>query len=286
MARSRLGIELISVFNLPPVDFVNLAADLNCPNISMILTPLDYNPQNYPAWDLLNDKKQQREMKAAMRDRDVRISLGEGYIVAPGTDVREVHGKTLDVMLELGVKLINTISFDPDENRTFDQFALVVEMAKKAGIDAVTEFAPCFASNRDLKSALRAVRHVNQPNFRVLLDTMHLIRGGGSAADVAKLAPDAIGYVQLCDAPLVPTNPDYLDEATYERKIPGEGELPLLDILAEVSPDLVISVEVPLRSLADKGIAPRERLTRCAQISHDLVARAEKKAAEKRAKVA
>ena len=53
---NRLGIENISVFGLPPVEFVNLAADLGCRYISTGLEPIDYlhgnvarqvNPTNF-----------------------------------------------------------------------------------------------------------------------------------------------------------------------------------------------------------------------------------------------
>lgn len=40
----RLGIELLSVFGMPPVTFVSLAADLNCRYISTALTSNPYNP--------------------------------------------------------------------------------------------------------------------------------------------------------------------------------------------------------------------------------------------------
>ena len=39
---NRLGIENISVFGLPPVEFVNLAADLGCRYISTGLEPIDW----------------------------------------------------------------------------------------------------------------------------------------------------------------------------------------------------------------------------------------------------
>src|SRR5882724_8235171 len=120
---NRLGIENISVFGLPPVEFVNLAADLGCRYISTGLDPIDYNPHGYPRFSLREDKALRREMVAAMRDRDVSISLGEGFTIRPGLDVCEQRAADLDVMRELGVKRINTVSMDPDLGRTFDQFA-------------------------------------------------------------------------------------------------------------------------------------------------------------------
>jgi hypothetical protein len=48
------------------------------------------------------------------------------------------------------------------------------------------------------------------------------------AADVAALDRDVIGYVQLCDAPLVSRFSEYTEDAKFERMAPGTGELPLL----------------------------------------------------------
>src|SRR5258708_7244135 len=80
---NRLGIEIISVFGLPPVEFVNLAADLGCRYISTGLQPIDYNPHKYPRFSLREDKALRRNMVAAMRERDVSISLGEGFTIRP-----------------------------------------------------------------------------------------------------------------------------------------------------------------------------------------------------------
>jgi sugar phosphate isomerase/epimerase len=239
----KLGIDFISVFGLPPVAFVNLAADLGCASISTVLRPLPYNPEGYPVSSLKADKALRREMVAALKDRGVVIELGEGFVVTPDKNAKD-HAENLDIMVELGARRINMLSFDPDLARSLDQFARLAEMAAEAGLPAVTEFAPC-STVRDLPTALAAVRHVGRPDFRLVIDTMHLVRSGGGAADLAALDPNLIGYVQLCDVPLKPVIPSYLEEATHERMVPGEGELPLIDILKVLPPDVVISVEVP-----------------------------------------
>ena len=106
---NRLGIENISVFGLPPVEFVNLAADLGCRYISIGLVSMDYNPHGYPRFSLREDKALRREMVAAMRERGISISLGEGFTVRPGLDVCKERAADLEVMCELGVKRINTV---------------------------------------------------------------------------------------------------------------------------------------------------------------------------------
>jgi hypothetical protein len=64
----RLGIELLSVFGMPPIEHVRLAADLGCGHISTGLTQLPFNPHGYPSWSLRDDAALRRQMKSAMHE--------------------------------------------------------------------------------------------------------------------------------------------------------------------------------------------------------------------------
>lgn len=268
---NRLGIEFLSAFGLPPLEFVNLAADLDCAYISTGLTSSPYNPLNYPTWSLRDDRALRREMIAVMRDRDIKISLGEGFSIRPGLDARD-RAADLELMCELGVKRINTVAIDPDVGRCFDQIAKLAEMAAAVAVETTVEFGPGMTIG-DLPTALAAIRHAG--NLRLLIDTMHFFRSGASVADLAAVDPDLIGYIQLCDAPLVATHPNYMEEAMFERKVPGIGELPLFDILAALPRDRVIGLEIPQRALAEAGKGPHERLDTCVKAARELLAQIE-----------
>lgn len=267
---NRLGIETISAFGLPPVEYVNLAADLGLAHISTGLTAIDINPHSYQPFDLKEDATLRRDMVAAMRDRGITLSLAEGLTVRPDIEAHD-RAHEFDVFAELGATRINTVSLDPDLGRTFDQFAIIVEMASQRGMVATTEFAPGLTV-ADLSTALAAIRHVGRHDFSLLIDTMHLIRSGSTPSDLAALDPDLIGYVQLCDAPLESQFSSYMEEAMTERRSPGQGELPLLDILRAVPRDRVIGIEVPLLSQAKAGIGPLERLRPVVAAARDLLA--------------
>jgi sugar phosphate isomerase/epimerase len=260
---ARLGIEAISVFGLPPIDYVNLAADLGCTCISTGLTAYPYNPHGYPAFSLRDDPALRREMRAAMQARGVTISLGEGLTIRPGGDVRG-YERDLDIFAELGTERINTVSMDPDLARSFDQFGVLAELAAARGLQTTTEFAPSLAIP-DLPSALRVVSHVGRPDFKLLIDTMHLVRSGAGPADIAALDPDLIGYVQVSDAPLAPRFESYFEESMFERAVPGEGGLGLKGVVTALPGDRVYSLEVPLRGEAEAGVGPHERLGKCVE---------------------
>ncbi len=267
----RISIDFLTVLGMPPVEFVNLAADLGCRDISIALAPFFATPLNYPAWSLRDDPALRREVKAALSGRGVSIFLGEGFLIRPDADIRDCAAD-IDIMCDLGVRGINMCSIDPDLSRSFDQCAALAEMADTRGVESTLEFGPLFAVG-DLSAALAARRHVGRQTFRLLIDTLHLARAGLGPMDIAALPPDAIGYAQLCDAPLAFTQESYLNEAQFERMVPGEGELPLADIVAALPRNIVLGLEIPMLREALAGADPRGRIGRCVEATRNLLAR-------------
>ncbi|WP_201408720.1 sugar phosphate isomerase/epimerase family protein [Mycobacterium paraintracellulare] len=266
----RLALGMLSVFGLPPIEFVELAAELGCPRISAAIQGMPLVPLGYPAFSLKDDAALRKDLLAAMDDRGVTISLGDGFLVRPGADVDALR-PDLDVMAELGVPRINVVSLDPDLPRTLDQFAALTELAAQRGIGTVVEPVPGLTIG-DLRAGLAAAEYVGRSEFRLLVDTMHLMRSGSGASELAAVDPGRIGYAQLNDTTLRPRMDNYLEEAMFERLVPGEGDLPLRDILAALPADIVIEIEVPQRSLALAGVSPIERLRPCVEAARRLLA--------------
>jgi sugar phosphate isomerase/epimerase len=257
------------VFGLPPADFVQLAADLGCQHISLAMQPMDYNPQGYPVWSL-RDKTVQKDLKAAMARTGVTVSLADGFCVFPDRDVR-AHGPDLEIIADLGVPTLNTLSFDPDMARSIEQFGVLADMAREAGVTPVVEFTPS-KKIASLADALEVRRQTGRGNLKVLVDTMHMTRSGSWPRDAQLIDPETVGYIQLCDAPLKQRYENYTEEGMYERMVPGTGELPLREIMAALPRDKVVGLEVPQRSLANEGIGPRERLQPCVEAARKLLA--------------
>jgi sugar phosphate isomerase/epimerase len=146
-------------------------------------------------------------------------------------------------------------------------------MAGASGMETVIEIGAGVL--RNLGAASAAIRHVGRADFRLLVDTMHFFRSGSRAADLAALDSGCIGYVQLCDVPMVGRMSSYMEEALGERMVPGTGELPLFDILAVVPRDCVIGLEVPMLARALGGQGPYERLMPCVEAARALLAKVE-----------
>ena len=264
-----LAVEFISVLGLPPVEFVHLSADLGCRYISTALSAQRLESLGYPEFSLKEDVRLRQDVLAAMADRGIGISLGEGMVITARSDVADLAGD-LDVMAELGAAQVNTLSFDPDRDRTFDQLARLTEMAAERGIGATIELAPGLTIG-DLPTVKAAFAHVGRPDLRLTVDTMHWARSGYGAAELRELEPERIGYVQLSDTTLKPRMRSYMAEAMYERMAPGDGELPLAEILGAVPDDVVVGLEIPMRALAESGIGPMERLRPCVVAARELL---------------
>lgn len=265
----RLGLELLSVYGMPPVQHIQLAAELGCAHISTGLTQLPMNPFNFPGWSLRDDPALRRETIAALRDTGVSISLGEGFGVRAGAEIADRAGD-LDLMVELGARGVGGVCMDPDLARGADQFAQLNEMAEQRGLLTTIEFAPMQAVG-NLATALAFIDHVNRPNFRLLIDAMHFCRSGGIPGDLTKLDPNLIAYFQLCDVPQVAKQSSYMQEAMGGRLIPGEGELPLAALLTAIPRDIPIGLEVPNLIDVNSVDALIERLRRAVQASKILL---------------
>jgi sugar phosphate isomerase/epimerase len=266
-----LGIEFISVLGLPPVEFVHLAADLGCRHISTALSAQPLESLGYPAFSLKDDVRLRQDLLTATEDRGVGISLGEGMVITARSEVSDLAAD-LDVMAELGVAQVNSLSFDVDRNRTFDQLAMLTELAAERGIGTTIEMAPGLTIG-DLSAVMAAIKHVGRPDLRLLVDTMHWVRSGYGAAELREIEPAKIGYVQLSDTTLKPRMKSYLEEAMYERMAPGDGELPLAEILGAVPGDVVVGLEIPMRGLAESGVGPMDRLRPCVASARELLRR-------------
>ena len=94
----------------------------------------------------------------------------------------------------------------------------------------------------------------------ICLDPLHLARSGGSPADVKALDPKYLPYAQISDGVLDPGEPDLARLGKLglgTRAMPGEGMLPLREILAALPRDIPLSVELP-HALAPQGTSARD----------------------------
>jgi sugar phosphate isomerase/epimerase len=246
---NRLGIEQLTVLAMPPVEYLQLAAELGCVSISTGVTgmPLtmfgitDYAP--WPAWSLRDDPALRREAIAAMRDTGVKIGLAEGFRAETGADVTD-YASDLDIFAELGAQRLNAICMENDIAMAIDQLGKLADMAIARGMTFTIEFFPSEGIN-SFERALEVVDGIGRDKAKVLLDSMHFFRTGGTLEKLRAAGTDVIGYVQLADSPYTPPGETYFMDSLFARDVPGRGGLPLGDLIAALPADMPVSVEVP-----------------------------------------
>ncbi len=255
----RLALEFISALGMPPVEYVELAAQLGVAQVGMAPSPIAANPYGYPEWDLRRDPALLRATKASLAANEIKVSLGEGFLIMPGIAIADAQA-TMDVMAELGAPLVNTVVIEPDRQRAFDQFAEFAAMAKVRQMTAAFEFMPMMWPI-NLTEAAEFLEESGVSGAKLVVDAMHFYRSGSTLEDLARVNPERIGYVQICDVPMPAINPDYGAEARDNRLIPGEGDLPLAAFIAALPGTIDIGLEVPLSARAAGGIGPVELLS-------------------------
>jgi sugar phosphate isomerase/epimerase len=265
---NRLGLECLSAFGLDPVAFVHLAGDLGCGHVSLNLSGAANRLPCYPEANWREDAAMQRAVARALRERGVGLALVEGFAISPNNDAAD-HARDLDMIVEMGARAICSVSLDKDIGRTHDQFARLTELAAARGLLTTTEVGAGVL--RNLGRAKEAVEAVGRPDFTLLIDTMHFFRSGSTVADLAALDPAVIGHVQLCDVPMPARIESYMEEALYERRAPGDGDLPLAEFVRLIPEGVVIGLEIPIRSEALAGVGPSERLGRCVAAARTLI---------------
>jgi sugar phosphate isomerase/epimerase len=263
----RLGIENLSTCGLHPVDFIRLADDLGCGHVSLNLGGSANRLDIYPDISWREDAALQREIALAAGGSGIAISLVEGFAIMPGADAD--FSADLDHVAAMGAEAICAVSLEKDISRTHEEFARLTDLASERGIVTTTEVGAGVL--RNLEKSLAAIEAVAHPGFRLLVDTMHFFRSGSSLPDFAALDPSVIGHVQLCDVPMPARIESYMEEALYERRAPGDGDLPLAEFVKLVPREVAIGLEIPIRSEAEAGIGPKERLGRCVTAARRLM---------------
>lgn len=210
--------------------------------------------------DVMADPFLRRAIERRLSSTGIRVLDVDVIRIGPQTDV-----KALEPMLQyaggLGAGNLVFTSLTPDEYRMSDEqdtalkIAEVCEAAGRHGVRPVVEFIP-FRGIASLADAIRMARLVNHPNFAICVDALHLHRSGGTPTELADTDPRLLASLQLCDAPRAAPH-DLPRESRYDRLYPGEGELPLLELLQAVSPELPISVEVPNAARAHRSAFER-----------------------------
>jgi sugar phosphate isomerase/epimerase len=265
-----LSLHQITAMDAGPAGLVSIAAEAGCDGVCIFThIPTGVDKALFPAVDEAN----KGALWAVMRDRNVAVSNVEFFpITATAKNADFCAGLALGA--ELGAARAVCHIHDAQRERAVETLGNLADMAAGYGLSLGLEFMGMTAGCRSLDQAVWFVDQVARPNLGIAIDMLHLVRTGGTAADVAALDAAYISYAQICDGHGVHRSTEYMEEA-FGRAMPGDGDFPVLAIVEALPPGCPLDVEVPCSNPAEHNTTTYEWAREAISRSRALISRAD-----------
>jgi sugar phosphate isomerase/epimerase len=261
MTASRsLSLAHLTVLDTTPPELVAVAAAAGFRSIGIRLTATP--SVGVPPYDALHEGPLLRETLERLADTGVSVLDTEFLRFEPEHPVGVPDG-FLEVSARLGAKNVLVMSAEPDEARTIERFGELCDRAAQYNLHVCLEFA-IYTGVRTLAHAASVVAKAKRSNASVLIDALHFSRSGGLPAHVRQVDPALLRYAQICDAsadmPGPTDTPALIREARTSRLLPGEGVLPLAELVAALPAGVPLAIEAPCRATANLPALERAKL--------------------------
>jgi len=183
-----------------------------------------------------------REMRTILDDNGVRQTEVEcllDWFVDPGDERRVESDRNrrllFEAAAELGahhVKVANIMGTPCELPKLTERFAELCEDAARQHDALIAyEFMPFDVNVHTLEAAIEVVGTAGAANGVIAVDTWHLAKLGIAPADLRKIPPGLLGWVELSDGQYE-NLPDPVDEVVNHRALPGAGEFPIAEDVA------------------------------------------------------
>lgn len=248
-----IGIAHLTLLRLSPPELVTTAADAGYDFVGVRVKAVTEGEHQYP---MQPGSPMSRETLRRLDGTGLTVRDIEFLTLRPRTGPDDWR-PALEAGAALGASTFSVVGVDDDPGRLTDTLARLTEDGAAYGIRPTLE--PI--SYQPVSRVADAAAIARAAGAAVLLDALHIHRGGSTLDDVRALEPDLVPCIQLCDGPLAV--PETLElpaelplgmkadgsvlqvEARVQREVPGEGGFPLAELLAAVPAATPISVEVP-----------------------------------------
>jgi sugar phosphate isomerase/epimerase len=240
------------MMDVQPLDFLRIAGEVGYDGVGLRL----YKSPHLPFFPVADDPALIRAMKRTIADHGLQVLDIFTFYLQPETDVADFK-PALELGAAFGARFAVVQGNDPDRVRLRDRFAQVCDMAAELDLGIVVEFVPA-RQVATLAMALDLVAQSARTNAAVLVDPLHLARSGGTPEEVRRADHRLFPYAQFCDGVLDPGEPNPAlfgkPMSLGTRCLPGEGRLPIRELLRALPSDVPLSIEV-LSSGDDLGEA-------------------------------
>jgi sugar phosphate isomerase/epimerase len=257
----QISLAHLSVPDTTPPELVTVAAAAGFRTIGIRLTATP--SVGVPAYtdEMLRGGPLLRETLRRLDDTGVSV-LDTEFLRFEADQPVAIPEGFLEVSVRLGAKNVLVMSAEPEEARTVERFCELCDRAAAYGLRVCLEFA-IYTGVRTLAHAADVVARSKRSNASVLIDALHFSRSGGVPAHVASVDPSLFRYAQICDAgPDMPGSrdtPALIREARTGRLLPGDGVLPLAELVAALPDTLPLAIEAPCRATADLPAVERAK---------------------------
>jgi len=186
-----------------------------------------------------------REMRSRIADAGLKVYDLYSFYLQPDTDVAS-FAPAMELGASFGAKYATVMGADTDWSRQRDNFVRTCYLSAQFGLTCSLEFAVI----RPLATLPQTVQLIEESkrDAVICIDPLHLARSGGSPADVKALDTKYFPYAQISDGKLEPGEPNpalFGKLGMGTRLMPGEGTLPLRELLAALPSNVPLSVELP-----------------------------------------
>ncbi len=253
---NRLSLAPVTINELDPPDLIAAAHAAGFASTDLRVLGA---PGAAPVAPVIDNRPMIAAIAAALADTGVTLFSATGIWLMPAFRLEEAL-PALDVAARLGAEYFLAVGNDPDEARMTANLAALAAAAAARRLRLALELMPYTAVNT-LGKAHRMVVRAGADNLGLLIDALHLARAGGTPAEVAALPRPHIAYLQLCDAPAEPPSGMTLrQESLGARLYPGQGALPLAELMEALPPGIVVDVETPVAADRERPAEQRARL--------------------------
>jgi len=249
----------LSLADVGPLEIIEAAGASGFRSVGLRLTARrPSEPWPYPAVAAASSR---RALGQALAASGVSLSNVSTFHLWPETTLEHLK-PVIDASAELGARTLIACVYRELNGSLVEFLGRYAEAANAAGLRIAVETVS-YSACSTLRAALDLLRQVNSPVLGLMLDPLHLQRGGSQWGDVEGLSPAEVCIAQLCDASAAaPDGVDAATEARTMRRYPGEGELALSDFLGAIPAGTEIELEVPAREHRHLSPAVRAKLMR------------------------
>ena len=250
---TRLGLHHLTALDVSPIELVTVAEAVGCQEVCLFT----HCPPTAAPFPVLRPRDA-RELSRRLDGAAISVASIEFFPLEERPPF-ELYLRGIELGAAIGGRRIVTHVFDFDRARAMDNFCKLCGMAAEHGLEVGLEFMALSPAMNSLGKAIDFVANSGRRNAAVAIDILHLMRSGGTVAEVETLSADQISYVQICDGPSTMPVEFQLPEAAGERMIPGQGEFPLVKFVGALPVGVAMDVEVPLKAMTESGVAGLER---------------------------